>query len=175
MTQSGSNEVRIRDIAKQDAERLVPFRCELFGQTEFMLYGPGEYLQTPAEVAAQIERAAQIPTCRNLIAEVEDKFVGMLGVAGSPIPRIRHAATLVVGVLRGSWGHGVATALMTEAIRWAPTVGLSRLELFVMTSNVRAIALYERLGFQVEDRRRRAYIVNGVEVDDYLMSYIFEA
>jgi len=43
MTQPPDSEVRIRDIAPQDAERLVPFRRELFGETEFMLYGPGEY------------------------------------------------------------------------------------------------------------------------------------
>jgi RimJ/RimL family protein N-acetyltransferase len=175
MTQPPNSEVRIRDIAPQDAERLLPFRRELFGETEFMLYGPGEYAQTPAEVAAQIERAAQISTCRNLIAEADGRFVGMLGVVGSPVPRIRHTAMLVLGVLQSSWGRGVATALMTETIRWAPTVGLSRLELFVMTTNTRAIALYERLGFKFEGRRRRAYIVNGVEVDDHLMSYLFDA
>jgi RimJ/RimL family protein N-acetyltransferase len=64
--------------------------------------------------------------------------------------------------------------MITEAIRWAPSVGLSRLDLFVMTTNTRAMALYERLGFKVEGRRRRAYVINGVAVDDFLMSYIFE-
>jgi RimJ/RimL family protein N-acetyltransferase len=174
MTGSNHNAMRLRDALPQDAEKLVPFRRELFGQTEFMLYGPGEYTQTPVEAAAQIERMAQIPTCRSLIAEVDDRFVGMLGVVGSPVPRVRHAATIVVGVLRSSWGQGVATAMMTEAIRWAPSVGLSRLDLFVMTTNTRAMALYERLGFKVEGRRRRAYVINGVAVDDFLMSYIFE-
>jgi RimJ/RimL family protein N-acetyltransferase len=175
MTSSDTNaSIRLRDALPTDAEELVPFRRELFGQTEFMLYGPGEYTQTPAEAAAQIERMAQIPTCRSLIAEVDQQFVGMLGVVGSPVPRVRHAGTLVLGVLRNSWGQGVATAMMTEAIRWAPTVGLSRLELFVMTTNTRAMALYERLGFNVEGRRRRAYVINGVAVDDYLMSYIFD-
>jgi RimJ/RimL family protein N-acetyltransferase len=117
---------------------------------------------------------SQISTCRSLIAEVDDRFVGMLGVVGSPVPRVRHAATLVLGVLRSAWGKGVATAMMTEAVRWAPTVGLSRLELFVMTTNTRAMALYERLGFKVEGRRRPAYVINGVDVDDYLMSCIFD-
>lgn len=63
---------------------------------------------------------------------------------------------------------------MNEALRWAPSVGLSRLELFVMTTNTRAIALYERLGFKFEGVRRRAYIINGVGVDDHLMAYVFE-
>jgi hypothetical protein len=149
----------------------VPFRCELFGQTEFMLYGPGEFENARRSGGAD-RTSGPNPTRRNLIAEVE-AVRRHAGVAGSPIPRIRQ---------RESWSESFAARGDMSRDRpddrghwWAPTVGLSRLELFVMTSNVRAIALYERLGFQVEDRRRRAYIVNGVEVDDYLMSYIFEA
>ena len=63
---------------------------------------------------------------------------------------------------------------MNEALRWAPTVGLSRLELSVMTTNTRAIALYERLGFRFEGVRRHAYIINGMAIDDHLMAYVFE-
>ena len=65
--------------------------------------------------------------------------------------------------------------MLTEIIRWAPTVGLSRLELFVMESNSGAIALYKQLGFRVEGHRRRAYIIDGVPVDDQLMAYVLEA
>jgi RimJ/RimL family protein N-acetyltransferase len=167
--------VRIRDVVPQDAERLVAFRQALFGETDHLLYGPGEYLLTPEQVSSQIERASQVLTNRSLIAESDEAFVGFLSIIGSPIPRLRHSAHLALGVLRSAWGRGAATDLMNEALRWAPTVGLSRLELFVMTTNTRAIALYERLGFKFEGLRRRAYIINGVAVDDHLMGYVFEA
>ena len=167
--------MRIRDVMTQDAEPLVAFRQRLFGETDFLLYGPGEYLMTAEEVSSQIERASQIPTNRNLIAEDDEGFVGFLSIIGSSVPRLRHSAHLALGVLRSAWGRGVATDLMNEALRWAPTVGLSRLELSVMTTNARAIALYERLGFKFEGLRRRAYIINGKAVDDHLMGYVFEA
>jgi RimJ/RimL family protein N-acetyltransferase len=167
--------VRIRDVVPQDAERLVAFRHALFGETDHLLYGRGEYLLTPEQVSSQIERASQVLTNRSLVAESDEAFVGFLSIIGSPIPRLRHSAHLALGVLRSAWGRGVATDLMNEALRWAPTVGLSRLELFVMTTNTRAIALYERLGFKFEGLRRRAYIINGVAVDDHLMGYVFEA
>jgi RimJ/RimL family protein N-acetyltransferase len=166
--------VLIRDVVTQDAERLVALSQTLFSETDFLLYGPGEYLLTTEDASLQIERASQVPTSRNLIAENDGKFVGFLRIIGSPVPRLRHSAHLALGVLRSSWGRSVATNLMNEAIRWAPTVGLSRLELFVMTTNTRAIALYERLGFKFEGMRRRAYIINGVAVDDHLMGYVFE-
>ena len=91
-----------------------------------------------------------------------------------PIPRLRHSAHLALGVSHAWWGRGVATDLMKEAFRWAPTVGLSRFELSVMTTNTRAIALYERLGFKFEGLRRRAYMIKGVAVDDHVMGYVFE-
>jgi RimJ/RimL family protein N-acetyltransferase len=153
----------------------LAFRQALFGETDFLLYGPGEYLLAAEDISLQVERASQIPTNRNLIAENDERFVGFLSIIGSPVPRLRHSAHLALGVLQSAWGRGVATDLMNEALRWAPTVGLSRLELFVMTTNTRAIALYERLGFKFEGLRRRAYIINGVAVDDHLMGYVFEA
>jgi len=88
---------------------------------------------------------------------------------------VRHSAHIALGVLRERWGSGVGTELMKEALRWAPTVGLSRLELFVMTTNTRAITLYERLGFKFEGLRRRAYIIDGVAHDDHLMGYVFDS
>jgi RimJ/RimL family protein N-acetyltransferase len=167
--------VLIRDVVTQDAERLVALSQTLFSETDFLLYGPGEYLLTTEDAFLQIGRASQVPTSRNLIAEHDGRYVGFLRVIGSPVPRLRHSASLALAVLRSSWGRGVATNLMNEAIRWAPTVGLSRLELFVMTTNTRAIALYERLGFKFEGLRRRAYVINGVAIDDHLMGYVFEA
>src|SRR3977135_4438422 len=121
--------VRIRDVVPQDAEKLLAFRQKLFGETDFMLYGPGEYSATVGEVASQVDRMSHVPTSRSLIAEHYDKFVGFLGIIGSPVPRLRHSVHLALGVLREWWSHGVATDLMNEVFRWAPTVGVSRLEL----------------------------------------------
>src|ERR1700687_4963964 len=42
--------VRIRDLLPNDAEKLVAFRQALFGETDFLLYGPGEYSMTVEEV-----------------------------------------------------------------------------------------------------------------------------
>ena len=166
--------MRIRDVVPQDAEKLVAFRQTLFGETDFLLYGQGEYSLTVAEVTSQIERGSQISTNRSLVAENDGNFIAFLGIIGSPIPRLRHSAHLALGVSHAWWSRGVATDLMKEAFRWAPTVGLSRFELSVMTTNTRAIALYERLGFKVEGLRRRAYMINGVAVDDHVMGYVFE-
>lgn len=169
------SEIVIRDARPDDAAAYVALQKAIFGETDFMLFAPDEYLVTPEDASAQLEKIASSGSGRRLLAIDQGDLVGFLGASGSPIPRIRHSAQLVIGVLRSHWGRGVGRALMTEAIRWAPTVGLSRLELFVMKPNSRAISLYERMGFRVEGYRRRAYVVDGVPVDDQLMAYVFEA
>ena len=102
-------------------------------------------------------------------------LVGFLGVMGSSVPRIRHAATVALGVRRSHWGQGIGSGLLLEAIRWAPTAGLSRLELYVALNNTRAASLYEKLDFRVEGRRKRAYIIDGKPVDDQLTAYASDA
>jgi len=165
----------IRDTRPEDAAALISLQRAIFGETSFMLFAPDEYLATPEEVSAQLAKVASSRSSRRLLAEDQGNLVGFLGLVGSTVPRLRHSAQLVVGVLRSHWHRGVGKALLSEAIRWAPTAGLSRLELFVMKPNSRAISLYEHLGFRVEGHRRRAYIIDGLAVDDQLMAYVFEA
>jgi RimJ/RimL family protein N-acetyltransferase len=169
------SEIIIRDARPDDAVAYVTLQKALFGETNFMLYAPSEYSVSPEDASAQLEKIANSGSGRRLLAIDQGDLVGFLGVFGSPIPRIRHSAQLVIGVLQSHWRRGVGRTLLTEAIRWAPTVGLSRLELFVMKSNSRAISLYEQMGFRVEGHRQRAYIIDGVPIDDQLMAYVFEA
>jgi hypothetical protein len=88
--------VRIRGVVPQDAEKLLALRQRLFGETDFLLYGPGEHSVTVEEVASQVGRLSQVPTSRGLIAEHDDEFVGFLGINGSPVPRLRHSEPIVV-------------------------------------------------------------------------------
>ena len=165
----------IRDAEPDDAAALIRLKRTIFGETDFMLYSPGEYSVVAEEVAAQVQRIRDSGHSRLLVADSEDDLVGFLGVTGSPVPRLRHSGQMFVGVLRAYWGRGIATALLSQAIHWAPTAGLLRLQLYVMKDNHRAIALYERLGFRVEGTRRNAYMIKGKPVDDQLMAYVYEA
>lgn len=66
-------------------------------------------------------------------------------------------------------------ALLSAALAWSKGAGLRRVDLTVRVGNVRAIALYERFGFQVEGVRRSSLVVGGQYVDEFLMSVVHEA
>src|SRR5690348_8121315 len=100
----------IRDARPEDAADLVALRQAVFVETEFMLYGPGEYAASTEEVAEQLRRIGATDYSRSLVAATSTGMIGFLGVAGSSIPRLRHSASLFLGVLREHWGNGVGRA-----------------------------------------------------------------
>lgn len=82
---------------------------------------------------------------------------------------------LGVYILRDWRDQGVGTALMDAAMTWALTQPeVRRVELEVMTTNARAIHLYEKFGFEREGIRRHLYLIDGQPVDIQMMARLFE-
>lgn len=87
----------------------------------------------------------------NLVAELEGKVVGQLGLQVCQNPRRRHVAELGMGVAEDYQGQGIGSALLRSALELSDQwLNIRRLELTVYSSNEVAIALYERFGFEVE-------------------------
>jgi RimJ/RimL family protein N-acetyltransferase len=63
---------------------------------------------------------------------------------------------------------------MERTLEAARTFPLARVELAVRADNARAITLYGKLGFEVEGRRQRAMLVDGVYYDDIIMALLFD-
>ncbi|HYJ68071.1 MAG TPA: GNAT family N-acetyltransferase [Nocardioidaceae bacterium] len=75
-----------------------------------------------------------------------------------------------MGVDTSGSGRGIGAALLGEGVAEARRRGLRRLELTVMTDNLRAIGLYLRGGFQIEGCRRQPLLRDGIVVDEYYMA-----
>ena len=167
--------VRIRSADEADAAALVALRRALFAETQFMLWEPQEFVATAEDERKFITWLASKANSHLLLAEHESRLVGFLAVMGGDRNRTRHAAVVFLGVVRELWSQGVASALLGEAVSWSTRANLLRLELTVHTTNTRAVALYKRLGFQVEGTRRASLLVDGELRDEYLMSRLTEA
>ncbi len=162
----------VRRAVEADALALIELRRRLFAETSFMLLEAAEFTNTADDERKRIARLQGRSNCAVLLAEVAAQPVGVLTAAGGELNRLRHSATLALGVAKPHWGHGIATAMVREAVRWSATAGLTRLELTVHTTNMAAIAVYLRCGFEVEGRRRKSLFVDGAYVDEYLMSRV---
>ncbi len=162
----------IRRATEQDAAALIELRRLLFSKTSSMLWEPAEFTQTAEDERKRIERLHSRSNGLVLVAEVEGKVVGLLTAVGGELNRLRHSALFALGVARAHWGKGVATSLVREGVLWANAVGLKRVELTVHTTNLRAISVYLRCGFEIEGLRRSSLLVDGAFVDEYLMSIV---
>ena len=162
----------IRRATVGDAGQLVALRRALFVETSLMLWEPAEFVATAADEGGFIQRLSGRANCLLLIAHAEGQAAGFLAAIGGERNRLRHSALLALGVLRAYWSQGVASRMLGEALSWAPGAGIKRLELMVHTANARAVALYQRHGFEIEGTRRSSMRVDGVYTDEYLMSFI---
>ena len=107
-----------------------------------------------------------------LVACVEAEIVGMLSLMPTtPSPRRKHVGWLGM-VVHDKWqSKGVGTALMKAAIDLADNwLNLKRLELVVYADNARAIALYERFGFEREGLNRAYAWRAGAYADSLMMA-----
>lgn len=107
----------------------------------------------------------------NLVAVVQDRVVGMLGVHTFPNrPRRRHVGSIGLCVHDEWQGKGIGTALMQAGLELADKwLNLTRLELEVYTDNEPAIRLYERFGFEHEGTLRQHAFRDGRYVDSHMM------
>jgi RimJ/RimL family protein N-acetyltransferase len=80
------------------------------------------------------------------------EMAGYLEIRRLPWRRVRHRAYLVIGILKRFGGQGVGTRLMQEAESWARRHGVRRLYLTLVAENTAAVALYRKMGYEIEGR-----------------------
>ena len=164
----------VRQATPDDAAACLEHAARAFEEFPLnFLYDPGEFDMTVEQERAYIEAAAARDNDLFLVALVDGNVVGVLTYEGGRRRANRHAVSLGVSV-RAAWcGQGIGTALMRAAIDHARSGGVvRRIELHVYPHNDRAAALYRRLGFVEEGRRRRAVIKGGEYADDIVMALL---
>lgn len=130
-------------------------------------------LQTPFMPVAMREARFDATDINNrmLVAVVEGRVVGSIGLHREPHHRRHHAANIGMAVHDAFAGRGVGTALMAAVVdladRWW---NVRRLELNVYADNAPAIALYERFGFEREGLLRDYAWRDGAYVDSLAMA-----
>ena len=107
-----------------------------------------------------------------LVAELDGRVVGYIRLR--PPTRLPENAHVIqvqgLAVHPDARGRGIAAMLLAEAEQRLRERGTQKLTLRVLSTNVTAIRLYERLGFTREGVLRREFIINGSYVDDVLMA-----
>lgn len=83
-----------------------------------------------------------------------------------------HIGALGIGLVQDARGKGLGSRLMKAAIEKAWSKGLARIELTVRTDNLKARALYESIGFEVEGTMRRGVLIDEKYIDVHVMALL---
>jgi len=157
--------MRLKLIGAEDAEALWRLQKALDAETSFMMYEPDERTFDLAATAEEIRRTDFL-----VAAEVDGRLAGYLSAQRGAYRRVRHVATVVIGVLAEFQRQGIGRRCFAALDAWALEQGVRRLELTVESTNSAAIALYTAAGFTAEGVRRESMRVGGDFVDELSMA-----
>lgn len=162
--------IDIRHAEPEDAEALQAI------YTDEALYANTLQLPMPSKTLWR-KRLADIPdNIHVLVAEVEGKVVGNLGLEIMVSKRRRHVASFGVSVKSALQGKGVGRALITAALDLADNwLDIRRIEITAYTDNNGGIGLYKSLGFVIEGEMVDYAYRNGEYVNAYQMARIRKA
>jgi len=162
--------MRVREAIPSDSARLVPFLRTLYSESNFILFESDEFTVTEEQQARRIEEMSQSDSGAMFVCETDNQLIGVVFGHRGLARRTGHSRYVVIGVLQAWVGRGVGRALLEALEGWARSRGLHRLELTVAIDNRRAIALYEKYGFEREGVKRHSRKVEGRYSDELYMS-----
>lgn len=105
------------------------------------------------------------------VAADGEAIVGWCDICRSSEQDSEHCGGLGMGVVADHRGMGIGTKLVTATLN-AARGHFERVDLDVYASNTPAIALYEKVGFALEGRRRQALLRDGVYDDIVMMGLL---
>ncbi len=164
--------VREAEISRVEEIYEVLLRCS--DETDFLACGSSERKETmPIEKFREFIASGNATNNRFFVCLDGEKVVGMLGMHEEARDRFKHRISLGMNILRTHWGRGGGRLLLEAAIDHFNSVeALTKLELEVRSDNIGAIALYKKLGFQVEGELRNHFLVDSTYHSAYRMAII---
>ena len=113
--------------------------------------------EAPVDVAARAARMREWVERGDALFVLEDDDGAVVGNLGVHRTYVDGVAALGMCIVADARGRGGGRMLMDAAMDWLRDSDMHKVELEVWPDNERAIALYERYGFEAEGLRRDHY------------------
>jgi putative acetyltransferase len=153
-----------------DAAALVTLAESVGSEPEGWLISDSRW-RSVADERRYLKTVRNHPDAAVFVADRDGEIVGRLSISRDPHPASSHVADLGLMVAGSARRQGVGTALLDQAVAWAQTNGVRKLELHVFPHNEPAIRLYEQFGFVREGYRKQHYRRADGYVDAILMAF----
>lgn len=162
----------IREISIKDVENFISLLSQIYDESEFTFYNPGEYSPTISSASQHLEKYITSPTKAIYVAESDEQLVGYVFVNTETYERTQHEAVVYLGVREYYQHQGIGQALINRIEAWALNHHIRRIEDTVVTENINAIELFKGMGFQIEGELKDKLFINQKYYNEYVMAKI---
>ena len=162
----------IREISIKDVENFISLLSQIYDESEFTFYNPGEYSPTISSASHHLEKYITSPTKAIYVAESDEQLVGYVFVNTETYERTQHEAVVYLGVREYYQHQGIGQALINRIEAWAFNHHLRRIAATVATENTNAIELFKGMGFQIEGELKDKLFINQKYYNEYVMAKI---
>ena len=136
-----------RSPKPEDSEALLKYMKATAGETPYLLRTPEECTMTAEAEQAFITNVNNQKHAVMILCFLEGNLAGTCQIVRHTRQKSQHRASVMIALYQKFWGLGIGTAMFQEMITPAKDWEVQQLELEVIEGNVRAIALYEKMGF----------------------------
>ncbi len=162
----------IRSPRAEDVPGMLEYLVRSAGETEFIIRYPEECAKYTAEGEQVLfDRINASDNEAMLVCLVDGKVAGNCQVAWKNSIKTGHRASVAIALLKEYWNQGIGTRLFQEMIRIAEgNENILQMELEFVEGNIRARALYEKMGFRITGVRPDAIrLRDGTLLNEYCM------
>lgn len=161
--------VTVRSVLADDASAWLSYLCQVGDETDFLAFSSEQISMSTEEARQYLHYMSKRPDNLFLLATDKARIVATLNFQRGRWPFTRHHGEFGISVLAEFWGYGLARNMIGTMLEWAGQNHISKINLKVRTDNIRAIQLYQSMGFTIEGMAEREFFRPGVFYSAYHM------
>ena len=163
--------IEIRKATPADAENILAYCRIIGGESDNLTFGSeGILSMTVEKEMSYLESILHSENQIYLLALEDGEIVGSCQYNGFTKARLAHRGEIAISVKKAMWGRHIGTRMMEALLDFARNIAQAEiLSLEVRSDNARAIALYQKFGFEKIGTFPGFLKINGTDVDCDIM------
>jgi RimJ/RimL family protein N-acetyltransferase len=155
-------EVILREATCEDAKDIIDFYNVVGGETTFLSFCGGEYKVTEEQQENMIKSTNSSENNTMILATIKDEIIGLGTITSNQKTKGKHVGILGIVISDKYCNIGLGKIIVDYLINWCKSNNITKkISLVVRQDNPRAIALYEKFGFELEGILKNEVYIDG--------------
>lgn len=155
-------EVILREAICEDAKEIIDFYNIVGEETTYLSFCGGEYKVTVEQQENMIKSVNSSENNTMILATINNKIIGIGTISSNQKIKGKHVGILGIVITDKYCNLGLGKIIMDCLIDWCKSNNITKkISLSVRQDNPRAIALYEKCGFESEGIFKNDTYIDG--------------